>query len=341
MATHLHNTKYQGNRRNGNYHRSLHTSCGTLPLCVPRDRAGLFNTEHFAKWQRTLMGVKQTASRLFDEGLSYRDIASFLIKTGVSLGYRTYANYREKRIFVTETKITEYPFIFFDGLHFGKKKVLLIALGVKENGVRHILSVSFAKRESTASWETLLSTIASATPRIVCIDGLVGLGEMIRLYFPYAKVQRCRFHYLRNIWTVTPKHLRREVMKEARLAVSASSMEEAALQFEQLQKKYAQYKKLAAILQFPPELFTICQLPEELQSCFRTTNWIERLNRFLRESMAPHNISSNNESLLLDIISFVQKEYEEKFSLPDKRFLQHKEWLQSWLFVPPQPQGNL
>ena len=334
-------TKYEGNRRNGSYVRQLKTMLGTLELTMPRSRKRGFVTSLFDRWKRMTDGISQDIENLFMKGLSYASISLFFRMHGVIMTKQTAANHREKKGFIAIQNITEFPFLFFDGLHFGRKRVLLIALGIKADGTRQILAASLAGKENYEAWNAFITPFASHQPRMVCVDGLVSLGNLVRMCFPGAVIQRCRFHYLQNVIVASPKAMQRQVATEVALALQSATIEEAKNAFGQLQSKYANYSKLVAVLSFNPELFSVLSLPSELRICFRTTNWLERLNRFMREAFSPHIVSSQNESLLFDLISQVKEKYEKIFSVQDERFLSNRIWLQEYLYQPPRPSGEL
>ena len=58
--------------RSGYYARSLTTRVGTLELRVPRDRAGLFSTQLFERYQRSEKALVSALAEMYVQGVSTR-----------------------------------------------------------------------------------------------------------------------------------------------------------------------------------------------------------------------------------------------------------------------------
>lgn len=86
----------------------------------------------------------------------------------------------------------EYAYIHLDGIHLGRKAVVLIA-----RSQTHVLGWYVARRESVASWSALISRITP--PQVVICDGGSGLATAIAQCWPHTRVQRCLFHALLRV----------------------------------------------------------------------------------------------------------------------------------------------
>jgi putative transposase len=60
--------------RSGSYSRSLITRAGTIELCVPRDRTGLFSTELFERYQRSEKALVSALAEMYVQGVSTRKV---------------------------------------------------------------------------------------------------------------------------------------------------------------------------------------------------------------------------------------------------------------------------
>ena len=60
--------------RSGSYGRSLVTRVGTIELRVPRDRAGLFSTELFERYQRSERALVSALAEMYVQGVSTRKV---------------------------------------------------------------------------------------------------------------------------------------------------------------------------------------------------------------------------------------------------------------------------
>lgn len=89
-----------------------------------------------------------------------------------------------------------YDVVFVDGIHLGRKAVVLIARTEK-----FVLGWYLARTEHTRAWEALLERICP--PKVVISDGGSGLASALRHQWPNTLVQRCLFHVFNQVKTCT------------------------------------------------------------------------------------------------------------------------------------------
>jgi putative transposase len=78
------------NSRNGTTPKTLATEVGTVPLHVPRDRAGSFEPRLVPKGARRAGGLDEMIISLYAGGMTVRDIGHHLARTlGVELSHET------------------------------------------------------------------------------------------------------------------------------------------------------------------------------------------------------------------------------------------------------------
>lgn len=96
------------------------------------------------------------------------------------------------------------PVLVIDGTHMAKH-LLVIAIGIDTNGVKHVLGVVEGSTESSRTCRALLrQLIERGMPveraRLVVIDGSKGLHKAVRETFGnWAMIQRCRVHKIKNV----------------------------------------------------------------------------------------------------------------------------------------------
>ncbi len=96
------------------------------------------------------------------------------------------------------------PVLVIDGTHMGKH-LLVIAMGIDADGVKHVLGVVEGTTESSHVCRSLLrQLIERGMPveraRLVVIDGSKGLRKAVRDTFgEWALIQRCRVHKIKNV----------------------------------------------------------------------------------------------------------------------------------------------
>ena len=89
-----------------------------------------------------------------------------------------------------------YDYIHVDGIHLGRKSVVLIAYSGK-----HVLGWYVARSENSRAWGYLMQRIAE--PLVVVCDGSGGIRKAVKTYWPNTKIQRCLFHIGLNIKALT------------------------------------------------------------------------------------------------------------------------------------------
>lgn len=92
-----------------------------------------------------------------------------------------------------------YPLIFVDGIHLGRKAVVLIA-----QTPEHVLGWYVARRENSCAWGALMARIAP--PDMVVCDGGSGFEKARQRCWPHTRVQRCTFHAFGLIKKATTTH---------------------------------------------------------------------------------------------------------------------------------------
>ena len=107
----------------------------------------------------------------------------------------------------------ELPLLVIDGTHMGKH-LLVIAMGIDADGVKHVLGAVEGTTESSHVCRSLLrQLIERGMPveraRLVVIDGSKGLRKAVRDTFgEWALIQRCRVHKIKNVLEHLPGHIR-------------------------------------------------------------------------------------------------------------------------------------
>ena len=91
--------------------------------------------------------------------------------------------------------------VFVDGIHLGRKAVVLIA---SDEG--HALGWHLCRSENSRAWAALMSRVAA--PEVVVSDGGDGFAKALGATWPEARHQRCVFHafsQVRRYTTTRPK----------------------------------------------------------------------------------------------------------------------------------------
>lgn len=95
-----------------------------------------------------------------------------------------------------------------DAIHFNVKqdnqvvkKAVYVAIGVKIDGTKEVLGLWVGANESSKYWLSVLTEIRNRGVEdilIIFIDNLKGFSEAIQAVYPYAEIQKCIVHQIRN-----------------------------------------------------------------------------------------------------------------------------------------------
>ena len=178
------------------------------------------------------------------------------------------------------------PVIMLDGTGMGDH-LLVVALGVDEKGYKHVLGVTEGSTESEEVCHGLLRQLVERglvleRARLFTIDGGKGLRRAIRVMFgPWALIQRCQVHKLRNVVDHLPQNKRAWVKAAMTRAWAQATVGEARGKLRDLASQLEDQHPSAArsVLEGLEETLTVIALgvSASLSRTLRTTNPIENL----------------------------------------------------------------
>jgi len=302
--------------RGGHYIRYLITRYGPLQsLRVPRLAEGTADFELFDKYQRRRTDVDAAIGRLFLQGVSTRRLKSiakelFGREVSATTVSKT-ASYLDAELknYQTRPLSDDFPFLFLDGItqkvrEIGvEKKVMLCALGMREDGTKDMLSFQLADREDLDSWRAFLVDLKSRglqgkALKLITTDGNPALLKAIKEIYPFLKVQRCIVHKLRNVAIKLKRVHLRPCMAEAKDVFNAPSRREGIKRFKTWKDKW-QVEEERAVRCMEKDLYHCLHyysFPEELWKKIRTTNLLERDFREVRRRTRPMGFFPHEES---------------------------------------------
>ena len=174
-----------------------------------------------------------------------------------------------------------------DGIHISEHLVLVAAIGIDAQGIKHPLALIEGATENTAVAQALIDDLIArgldpAVPRLFIIDGSKALSRAIRRSFGrHTAIQRCQIHKARNIMERLPKPLHASVRRALRQAWELNDAAKA----ERLIRNLAQRLEREApgvsgsLLEGLDEILTVTRLglPAELRRSLACTNIIENM----------------------------------------------------------------
>ena len=323
----------EANHRNGLYpRRFVLKGIGEVPVQVPRDRRGEYQTRVIPKSKQYEDELRQDIAVMFLSGVSTRALSMIsqrLIGHKISSGevsrcsrelVGAIENWRNR-----DLSSMRYKYLFCDGVYFEmrvaktiEKVSVLVVIGVAENGLKQVIGIQSGDKESASSWRETFKDLKrrgldSQTVTLGIIDGLAGLEKVFREEFPRGKVQRCQVHVARNVLAKVPQKLKQKVADDIRSIFYASSREKA-LEFSTQFTERWQKEVPSAVKCLQNSLdscLTFFDFPEEEWISLRTTNVIERLNKEFKRRTKPMEIVAG-ENACYTLLAFISIKMENK-----------------------------
>lgn len=304
MDHHLGDVSEAGNNRNGYGRKTVITDSGKIEIDVPRDRAGSFDPQLIAKYQRRFPGFDDKIVSMYARGMSTREITGHLRDLyGIDvspdlISTVTDAVLEEVAAWQARPLDPAYPLVFFDAIRVKirdegmvRNKAIHIALGVRADGHKEVLGLWIEQNEGAKFWLRVMNELRNRGTEdimLAVVDGLKGFPDAITAVFPEAVVQTCIVHLLRNSMDFVSWKDRKPLvtaLKGIYRAVDAKAAEAALSTFEASEwgQRYPaigqSWRRVWA------EVIPFFAFPEAVRKILYTTNAIEALNSKLRRAV--------------------------------------------------------
>jgi putative transposase len=179
--------------------------------------------------------------------------------------------------------------------------VLLVVLGVREDGQKVLLAVKNMGGETNEAWRAVLDDLVKRglrQPEFLIVDGGSGLEQALAALWGDVPTQRCTVHKHRNLLAHAPQRLHEEVSADYNdMIYAASAAEIAARRRVFLRKWRLQCKAVADSLEEAGDrLFTFTRLPADQWKSARTTNAIERLHEEFKRRIKTQTVLPSAET---------------------------------------------
>lgn len=306
------------NQRNGFYFRSLVTVYGLIDeLKVPRPRQGGFTPKVFKKYERREKKINQLIEECYWRGISTRDMTHVMKQlTGCHISPAVVTRLTEKwtaeALRWHERPLEDtYVYLALDGVWIknrslgGKRRLVLVAYGVRGNGSREIIDYQLSQSESEANWLKFLTQLCARgfhgkNLKLIVSDGCKGLANAVDIAFPKIRHQLCWAHKMRNILNKVKTADQKEVKADLHGIFLESTQTKSQVQsiLWAFRKKWrnrcpAAVKCLERDLE---RLLHYLDCPVEHHKAVRTSNHIERQFKEFRRRLRPMEMLPNKDS---------------------------------------------
>jgi putative transposase len=298
------NADGKSNHRNGYSKKSVLTATSKVTLAVPRDRAGTFDPQLIAKYQRRFPDFDEKIISMYARGMTVREIRGHLEELyGIDvspdlISAVTDAVLDEVAEWQNRPLDASYPLVFFDALRvkirdegFVRNKAVYIALGILPDGTKDILGLWIEQTEGAKFWLRVMNELKGRGINdilIAVVDGLKGFPEAINAVFPQTVVQTCIVHLLRHSMDFAAWKDRKSVAQALRAVYRATDANAGQTALDAFAEGTwgAKYPAIAQSWRRNWNLvIPFFAFPEAVRRIIYTTNAIEALNSKLRRAV--------------------------------------------------------
>jgi putative transposase len=304
-------------RRNGSFRRHLLTELGDITLKVPRTRA-MSGVGVIRAYSRRAEQVDRMILSCFIFGLSTRKVGHALLPV---LGEAPSATTVSRVTRILDASVAafhrrpirrNYRFLFLDGVVLKRKtgmgsvkRVVLVALGMAQDGRKEVIDFTIAHGESQAAWDAFLSDLYKRGLKadgieLIVTDGGKGLLAALPFVYPGIPIQRCWAHKTRNVLNCVRKVDQGAVKKDLAVISNARGIRQARTALKRFADTWEMDypKAVASLRDSEEELLAFFSIPDStLWKKIRTTNPIERRFRELRRRTRPMGVFSDRTSM--------------------------------------------
>ena len=303
-------------QRNGYRERAWDTRVGTVSLAIPKLRTGSYSPSFLEPRRRAERALVSVVAEAYVQGVSTRKVEALVQALGIeglsksevsrlcaSLDGQASA-FRERRL------DAEYPYLWLDARYEHVREdgrvqsmAVVVAYGVRADGVRDVLGVDVGTGEDVALWRAFLQDLVGRGVRgvrLVISDAHAGLKRAIAEVFVGASWQRCRVHFLRNVLALVPATAQAMVAATVRAIFQQPDRAAAQAQLRQVCAALAaRFPRVVRLLEdAEEEVLTFYDFPLAHRRQIASTNPLERLNKELKRRSAVVGIFPNRAALL-------------------------------------------
>src|SRR3990167_7844426 len=235
--------------------RTVQTGIGSVAVKVPkvRDRSdsGIkFNSSILPPYLKRSKSMEELIPWLYLKGISTGDFQDALVALvgeqakGLSANTvsRLKADWIKQHEEWSQRDLSQKSYAYFwaDGIYsnvrMDDRLCLLVIVGVTEHGHKELVAVEDGFRESTASWEEVLTKLRQRGlcngPKLATGDGALGFWNALSKVYPACRHQRCWVHKTANVLNKVPSSIQPKIKEALHSIWMASTKEEAKKAFD-------------------------------------------------------------------------------------------------------------
>ena len=338
--------------RNGHRDRLLTTQAGDLDLKIPKVRTGSFLPSLLERRRRIDRALFAVVMEVYVHGVSTRSVDDLVKALGADSGIsksevsRICGELDEELTAFKERPLdhTVFPYVFLDATyckarvnHRIASQAVVIATGISATGHREILGHGgpparaeprvgeVGDSESKPFWTKFLRSLRARgleNVQLVISDSHSGLVAAIRTVFLGAAWQRCRVHFVRDVFAVIEKGSGEMVAATIRTIFAQTTSSAVRTQLDvvadMLGRQFPQVKKM--LLDAAPDITAFADFPPVHWKKIWSTNPLERLNREIKRRADVVQVFPNP-AALDRLAAAVLAELHDEWQVFDRRYL--------------------
>jgi putative transposase len=288
--------------RNGHRDKTVTTQAGDLELAIPKLRAGSFFPSLLERRRRIDQALYAVVMEAYVHGVSTRSVDDLVQALGSDTGISKSEVSRicgglDEQLDAFRTRPLDhirFPYLYLDATYVKARvdhrivsQAVVIATGVTEDGGREVLGIMTGDNETEVFWTDFLRSLRErglTGVRLVISDHHSGLVNAIRKVMLGAGAQRCRVHFVRNVFSVIPKGSAEMVAATIRTIFAQPTAEAVRTQLDtvadMLGRQFPKVREM--LLDAKEDLTAFADFPHQHWKKIQSTNPLERLNREIK-----------------------------------------------------------
>jgi putative transposase len=326
--------------RNGHRDKTLSTQAGDLDLAIPKLRSGSFFPALLERRRRIDQALYAVIMEAYVHGVSTRSVDDLVKALGADTGISKSEVSRicqdlDGQLTVFRARPLDhvrFPYVYLDATYCKARvehqivsRAVVIATGITEDGGREVLGVMVGDSESEVFWTEFLRHLRErglTGVRLVIGDHHLGLVKAIRKVMLGAAYQRCRVHFLRNVFSVINKEAAEMAAATIRTIFAQPTADAVRTQLDtvadMLGKQFPKVKDM--LLKAKDDLTAFAAFPERHWKKIQSTNPLERINREVKRRTDVVQVFPNDDALLRLVTAVLFELHDEWIAFP-RRYL--------------------
>ncbi|RRR81760.1 IS256 family transposase [Streptomyces sp. RP5T] len=358
--------------RNGHRDRLLTTQAGDLDLKIPKVRSGSFFPSLLERRRRIDRALFAVVMEAYVHGVSTRSVDDLVKALGADSGIsksevsRICGELDAELTAFKERPLdhTVFPYVFLDATYCKARvnhrivsQAVVIATGISATGHREILGHGgpparaeprvgeVGDSESKPFWTKFLRSLRARgleSVQLVISDSHSGLVAAIRTVFLGAAWQRCRVHFVRDVFSVIERGSGEMVAATIRTIFAQTTGEQVRTQLnvvaDMLGRQFPQVKKM--LLDAATDITAFADFPPAHWKKIWSTNPLERLNREIKRRADVVQVFPNP-AALDRLAAAVLAELHDEWQVFDRRYLSEASMAEIFTTKPAEPEPQI